>query len=267
MQNKTRMYTIYTDSHKEMYEQFLLPSIPDSFSLTATKFTQTCPTGEYYSEGWTQAVSRKTEVILDAIQQVRESEGPDYFVFADCDIRFFADIHDDIALLMESNDFVAIDDNMYCTGLFAIRADDRATLMWKWIGEHIGRYGGDQMTCNAFLRKHNRALRIGQWIPRFLQPPVLRRHTRVGPIRCGLLPRFKFFNYMHLGEESPVWDGNTRYTITDEQLDSMLALHANYTVGIENKIGLLEDIGELKHKRDQYTNRVLHQPSLSSQPA
>jgi hypothetical protein len=266
MRKQTQMYTIYTDSHTEMYERFLLPSIPDSFRLTAKKFDQTCPTGEYYSEGWTQAVSQKTEVILDAIKHVRNTDGPDYFVYTDCDIQFYEDFSEDIALLMKTHDFVAIDDNMYCTGLFAIRADDRAELMWKWIGKNISKYGGDQLTCNAFLRKHERAIRIGRYIPRFLQPSILRQHTRVGSINCGLLPRFQFMNYMHLGAENHVWDGKTPYTLSDDQLDSKNALHANYTIGIENKIKLLEQIGDLKSRRARSLNKEHGSPIMVPSP-
>ena len=263
MTTKTCMYTIYSDSHQEMFERFFLPSVPDSFELTARKFEQDCPTGEYYSEGWTKAVSRKIDVILDAVEHVRHSDGPDYFVFADCDIRFFTDIHDEIARLMEAYDFVAMDDDIFCAGFFAIRADDRAVLMWQWIRENIDRFGGDQKTCNAFLRKNQQSHKIARWLPRFLQPPSLQRHTRNEPIRCGLLPRFRFFNYMHLGTQNPVWDGTTPYTITDKQLDSMQLLHANFTLGIENKIKLLDEIGELKLKRNQSVRHDSPSPAQS----
>ena len=53
------MYTCFTDSHKEMFERYFEPSVPDSFELIPAQFEQECTTGEYHSDGWIQAVSRK----------------------------------------------------------------------------------------------------------------------------------------------------------------------------------------------------------------
>jgi hypothetical protein len=244
------MYTIYTDSHNEMYDRFFVPSVPDSFELIAVEHGQDCPTGEYFAQGWAEAMLRKVETIREAIEHVRNTDGPDYFVFSDCDIQYFADVSAEIDEHMKTKDFVAMDDGILCFGFLGIRADSRSAFMWKWIAENVEKYGSDQDAGNVFIRKHERALRIGRFIPTFLQPPSIRRHTRAGPIRFGLFPRVKYFNYMHLGTSDPVWDGKVPIRVSDEQLDSMMMVHGNYTIGIENKIRLLETVSQLKADRE-----------------
>ncbi|MFK7759256.1 MAG: hypothetical protein AB8C13_04840 [Phycisphaerales bacterium] len=263
-----RMYTCFTESHKPMLDEYFLPSVPDSFEVVVNQFDQECETGEYLSDGWVRAVSRKIEVIREAIEHTRSTEGPDYFVFSDCDIRFFTDLGPDIAHHMKTHDFIAMDDDIYCTGFMGIRADDRAAFMWKWAAENIEKYGCDQPTGNAFIKAHLRAMKLGKLIPRVLQTPKLRRHTDAGPMRFGKFPRIKYFNHMHLGIGDAIWDGVVPIKITDAQFDSMLMLHANYTRGMENKVRLLEEIGQRKidHDRAKKAKSELAAKAASPEP-
>lgn len=254
MNNKVRMYTCFTESHKEMYDRYFLPSVPESFELSTFQFEQECTTGEYHSDGWVKAVSRKVDVIRDAIDTVRNEDGPDYFLFSDCDIRFFTDFKDDLDHHMKTHDFIAMDDDIYCTGFMGIRADDRAAFMWEWASENIEKYQCDQPTGNAFIKKHEQAMKLDSFIPAWLQTPKLRRHTEQGPMRFGKFPRMKYFNHMHLGTEEAVWDGESPIVISDNQFDQMLMMHANYTMGIENKVKLLEQIGQQKINYDNSKN-------------
>ena len=250
------MYTCFTESHQEMLEKYFLPSVPDSFEISVNRFEQECMTGEHLSGGWAKAMSRKIEVVREAIDTVRNEDGRDYFVFSDCDIRFFADFSDDLADLMSRHDFIAMDDDIYCAGFMGIRADDRAAFMWEWAAENVEKYQCDQPTCNAFIENHQRSMKLDSFIPRILQTPKLKRHTRVGPIRFGMFPRLKYFNHMHLGAKEVIWDGKAPIEISDEQFDTMLMLHANFTRGVENKLRLLEEIGERKVNYDRAKYKV-----------
>jgi len=263
--SKVRMYTSYTESHREMFDRFFLPSVPDSFELTAEEFDQECATGEYHSDGWVRAVSRKIEVIRDAIDLARK-EGDDYFMFSDCDIRFFEDFEADVRRQMEGLDFIAMDDKIYCTGFMAIRADDRAAYMWEWAAENIEKYNCDQPTGNAYIRKHERWLGLGRMIPGMLRFSELGKRAASGPMRFGKFPRVEYFNHMHLGTASAVWDGESEIVITPEQFDRMRMMHANYTMGIANKIRLLEIIGGMKVEHDAARGRVF-EPIAHAEPA
>ncbi|MFK7884453.1 MAG: putative nucleotide-diphospho-sugar transferase [Phycisphaerales bacterium] len=258
--DKVRMYTSFTDSHRELYERFFYPSVADSFELTAEEFDQECSTGEYHSDGWVRAVSRKIEVIRNAID-LAQQERDDYLVFSDCDIQFFGDCEPDITRRMKDLDFIAQDDGVYCTGFMAIRADDRSAFMWQWAAENIERYNCDQPTGNAFIRKHERWLGLGRMIPAMLRFSDLGRHAASRPMRFGKFPRIEYFNHMHLGTDSAVWDGQSEIVISPERLDRIRMVHANYTMGIENKIRLLEIIGEQKAKHDE-PNSIVHEPAV-----
>ncbi len=249
---RIKMYTCFTDSHKEMFERYFQPSVPDSFELFPTQFEQECTTGEYHSDGWIQAVSRKVEVILGAIESVRNDDGPDYFVFSDCDIQFFSDLSGHIHELMQTYDFIAMDDNFYCTGFMGIHANDHAKFMWEWIGEHLAEYGCDQPAGNGFLKLHRKAHRAKKYLPRFMLPAKYRQHLMIPQMRVGMFPRIEYFNHMHLGTEPSEWDPNSPITFTDEQLGKMRMMHANFTMGIQNKIKLLEIVGEQKRRFDSH---------------
>lgn len=242
---KIRMYSSYTDSHAEMFERFFEPTVPESFELCAFKFDQECPTGEYHSKGWVQAVARKIEVIRDGIERAIE-EGDDFIMFSDCDIQYFEDCAQDITRLMQYHDFIAQDDDVYCTGFMAIRCDDRARFMWKWCAENLEKYGCDQPTGNAFIKYHQRYTIRAKMLPKPLWFGAMKEHAEAGEMRFGKFPRMEYFNHMHLGTEPAVWDGESEIKVSPEQLSRMRMMHANYTQGIENKIKLLELFAELK---------------------
>lgn len=256
---KINMYTSFTDSHREMFERFFRPSVPESFELAAEEFSQECKTGEYHSDGWVQAVSRKVEVIRGAIDHAMRDRA-DYFMFSDCDIQFFRDCEPDITERMKHFDFIAQDDEIYCTGFMAIRADDRSAFMWEWAAENIEKYNCDQPTGNAFIRKHERWLGLGRMIPGMFRFSELGRRAGAGAMRFGKFPRIEYFNHMHLGTDSAVWDGESEIVIAPEVLDRIRMMHANYTMGIDNKIRLLEIIGRMKAERDA-ARGMEHAPS------
>jgi|GEM_PF-2679767 len=254
--NKIKMYTYFSETHREMLDQFFLPSVPESFEVVVNRFDQRCSSGEYLSCGWVKAMAKKVEIIRGAIDSVRQSDGPDFFVYSDCDIRFFSDLSENITSMMSSYDYIAMDDEIYCHGFMAIRADDRAAFMWEWVAENIEKYQCDQPTGNAFIKEHERATKLNRWIPSVIQNQQTRRHMRVGPIRFGMFPRIQYFNYMHLGTNDPLWDGKRPINLSGEQLDKMMMMHANFTVGVENKLRMLEDIGQQKIYNDQAKHLV-----------
>jgi hypothetical protein len=242
---RLRMHVSYTESHRAMLDEYFLPSVPATLETITTRFEQECPSGEYHTEGWVKAVSRKLEVILAAIDD-GQKRGDEFFIFSDCDIQFFGDVAADLTARMRGLDFLAIDDGEFCTGFMVIRCDDRAKFMWREVAEALPRFPGDQSTTNDFLKRHHKALARARFIPPPLQPAKWREHTAAGPIRAGLMPRVEYFNYMHLGLEDRVWDGHRPIQIPPDMLARMRMVHANWTKGVDNKLRLLEEVRRLK---------------------
>lgn len=240
-----RMHVSYTESHREMLEEYFLPSVPSSLETITTRFEQECPSGEYQTDGWVRAVSRKLEVILAAIDDGAR-RGDEFFLFSDCDIQFFGDIAADLTRRMRGLDFLAIDDGEYCTGFMAIRCDDRARFMWRAVAEALPGFPGDQSATNDFLGRHRQILARTRFLPARLRPTAWRAHMAAGPIRAGLMPRVEYFNYMHLGLEDRVWDGERPVRVPPEMLARMRMMHANWTKGVDNKARLLEAVRRLK---------------------
>ena len=52
-----RLYTTFTPSHKILYDNYFIKTLPDEFDLHIVEDQeQSCPTGSFYQEGWTIAV-------------------------------------------------------------------------------------------------------------------------------------------------------------------------------------------------------------------
>jgi len=215
--SKIKIYTFYTDSHEKLLNDFFLPSVPDSFETVVRHFPQECPSGSFHGDGWMHTMRRKVEYVIEAI---KDSMGS-WFIHADCDIQFFGDFHDDIKSELSDFDIVAMDDNMLCAGFFACRATEDTLELWEEILDKLEAFSNDQFAFNAGL----------------IATKVLRYKT---------LPRFKYFNYMHTVGRDDVWNPSKTLHITRAQLDSILVHHANYTIGVEDKIKMMEIIRDDK---------------------
>ena len=54
-----KVYTTYTPSHKIMYDNYFLKTLPDEFDVHAYEIPQECDTGDFYSDGWDKTCYRK----------------------------------------------------------------------------------------------------------------------------------------------------------------------------------------------------------------
>ena len=83
-----KLYVIYTESHRNLYEDYFLKSLPNEFEIIPLEIPQECPTGEFYKEGWDKTCYRKVELFHKACE---ENQG-ELFAFSDVDIQFFGNI-------------------------------------------------------------------------------------------------------------------------------------------------------------------------------
>lgn len=199
-----KLYTIYTESHKEMYKNYFLKTLPNEFEVIANEIPQECPTGEFYESGWDKTCYRKIELYLKAAE---ENIG-EAFVFSDVDIQFFGKIKD--TLLEELGDFDIACQNdtgpYYCSGFFICRGNERTINMFREMLKNYDKE--DQTTLNNHIHLSK---------SKFLS--------------------HKFFTIGHL--LNTAWDGQ-EFELQSE----MLMHHSNWVVGIENKIKLMDIVRE-----------------------
>ena len=54
-----KLYVIFTESHRKLYEDYFLKTLPNEFEWVPLEIPQECPTGEFYKEGWDKTCYRK----------------------------------------------------------------------------------------------------------------------------------------------------------------------------------------------------------------
>lgn len=61
----TKIYTFYTTSHKELYEDWFLASLKETnpnLELIVRNFDQECASGQYMSDGWMDTMHKKMDL-------------------------------------------------------------------------------------------------------------------------------------------------------------------------------------------------------------
>lgn len=125
-----KLYTVYTDSHVELFEKYFKPSIDSSFELVSFK-QNIQGNGDYCSKGYMESLVDKTRRV---VQSIKDNWG-EVIAWADVDIIFngltsdillkdFNDIGKDIAF---SRLEIGGDS---CFGFYVMRCNDKT--LWLW---------------------------------------------------------------------------------------------------------------------------------------
>ena len=202
--NKMKLYTIYTESHRNMYENYFLKTLSDEFEVIPLEIPQECITGEYYAEGWDKTCYRKVELFEKACE---ENMGG-IFAFSDVDIQFFGKIKEAILSELGDNDIACQNDtaSYYCSGFFICRGNERTLTMFREMKKNYDRE--DQTTLN----------------------------NHIGMVRSKFLSH-RFFTIGHL--LNTAWTGQE----FDLKYD-ILMHHSNWVAGVENKTKLMDIVRE-----------------------
>jgi len=213
---KIKVYSFFTESHKELVYDWFLPSLPSSCELILEEFPQECVSGEYMSSGWVKTMIRKVDLIIRGI----EENWGGIFVHADIDIQFFKGFEEDIQKLMENKDIIAQKGSAagrLCAGFFACRGNKKTLALWKEIRRIIEKLGdktNDEIQFNNLIRGHNKY-----------------------KVKWGLLPKVYFCPGY---DKSEIWKPGQKLDVPHD----IILHHANWTVGISNKIKQLEYVKE-----------------------
>lgn len=210
-----KLLTYYTNSHKKIYELFFLPSynefLNEDFKLVNSEYDQITEDISYGTNGFNQTMIGKIEHILKNI----DTDDKEPLVFSDCDVQFFQNISNDLKKEIEDYDIKFQDDIVcVCAGFFICKQNENVKFFFENVlnnlkNSFINGYD-DQQIINSFLRsgKYN--------------------------LKHGLLPKNKYFTVAS-SNNSKQWTGES-FIIPK----NILVHHANWTVGIENKLKLLE---------------------------
>src|SRR5574343_1401962 len=196
-----KLYAIFTPSHRVMYENHFLPSLPKyEFESIPTEIPQVCAKCHFYTQGWSQTCFRKVELFIKACE---ENMG-NIFVFSDVDIQFFGPLKETLLNELGNCDIAVQNDTgpYYCSGFFICRGNERTLAMFNSMKDNY--HKEDQTSLNENIHM----------------------------CRAKFLSR-KFFTIAHVTNR--VWNGEDVYIP-----DDILMHHANWTEGIDNKINLLK---------------------------
>lgn len=205
-----KVYTFFTETHKVLLPIFL-NSFPfeDGFDLEIKYFPQECQSGNFESNGWDKTMRKKIEYILYSLDKTNEN---DFFVHSDIDIQFFGNIKNDLLkLINESNKDILFqdDNNIMCMGFFICKKNNRTLNFFNKILSDLHNHKNDQIAVNY--------------------------HLNYMDISYDKLPN----RYYTIGLNHKLWNGES---INFEIPSDILMHHANYTIGVENKIKLLNII-------------------------
>lgn len=213
---KMRLYTFYTPSHKILLENYFLPSIKDNYEVIVAKIEdQVCPSARFYSKNWSLAVANKADLIIKAI----EENWGNYFIYSDVDIQFFKPTEEYILSHIKDLDLLAqaathlVSEKRVCTGFMVIKANNKSLEIWRDIKNSLTKTNkyGDQHYFNQFLKKYK--------------------------INYELLP-IEFYL------PANIWKVGDYLKIPS----NIILHHANWTVGIDNKIKQLDYVQSLVEK-------------------
>lgn len=223
-----RLYAIYSAYLKPLKDEWFLPSLKDDFELRMTEAKE--HGGPYRSEGFARAVMEKTDCIISAI---RENTGS-CFVYSDVDIQFFRPVAGLLRDAIAGLDIVCQRDappptDTMCSGFFVMQANKKSLSFWQRVRTEAGKDGRDQRVFNAMIRKRT---------ARTFWRPAL---------QYGYLPTCFFGGGTLTGKQ---WVPGMTLQVPQD----IVLHHANYTVGIDNKIA------QLQHVRAAVEARGARQP-------
>lgn len=206
-----KILTIYSDSHKELYQKYFLPSFNlylNKHELIPIKVEQK-GTGEYEAPGFDKTMMDKINSIIDNLD-VKDDR---LLCYADCDVQFFGDIN--VNELMGKYDIVfqMDSDDIYCAGFFICNQSYKVLNFFKLVRDELGRrFNGvihDQIIINDLIRNNQHGIEVGK------------------------LDKNEFWTIAN--SIGGVWNGTAEFNVPS----NLIVHHANWTIGIDNKLKLL----------------------------
>ena len=214
-----RLVTYYTPSHADMCRRFVLSRAWGFEERISTQYDQTCPTGAFKSTGWNRCMLDKLDCLL------RQPQDAVPTVYVDSDVALMPGFHEwcEETLSCMPNDAVAFADDIvqWCAGVMLFRSTPTVHRFWQLLADlsPIWNLPDQDVLHNLRIQSEQSGSRLP------ITPQVLHRR-----FVCN------WATVNHPVVPAP-WNGEP-FVVPQ----SCLAWHANWTVGIDNKLAMLERV-------------------------
>ena len=209
---KIKLCTFFSDSHRQFYKLFM-NSFPyeDGVDLVVRYLPQDC-SGTYNADSWNVTMRKKVGFIVDYLSTLQDDE---LLIHSDIDIVFYKPFKDDILNLMKTSarDILFQNDGCaLCMGFFVCNNNPKVLELMKYIHSNLEKYENDQVALNML---------IPSWgVGYSVLPP---RYYSFGPLN-------------QLNNWTP--DRQEKTVVPSD----IIMHHANWTVGVENKLALIKQV-------------------------
>lgn len=244
-----RIIASVSASHARLLEEWFLPTVPSGFEPIVVDAEQLCPSGEFRSDGWKNQVALK----FVAIEEATRGHDGEVAIFSDVDVRFFDGFTPELARELLGDHDIAFQQGSLggslCAGFYIFRVGDRVRSFFRRVDAYLTPdYDGDDETAM------NEELRV----------PLARGVGKIDGL--GELPRRLAFGaltafYAHRPRSvdqlswrllpSHVWNPGlvrpTEWKPGDPlRVPRRISVHhANYTIGVDNKLAQLAEVDRI----------------------
>lgn len=208
-----KILTIYSDTHQQLYNDFFIKSI-NKFMPKAnviSKKIQQMGSGEYESEGFDLTMFEKIKFIIDCI----DTNDNELMCYSDCDVQFFGEPNFNADLFENDISFQMDNENTYCAGFFIFRQTEKVRQFFQQVLKEF------QLRLNGKI--HDQII-----------INILIRNNQTFGLSIGKLNDSKYWTIAN--EVGGVWKGDNKFEIPKD----IIVHHANWVIGVANKISLME---------------------------
>ena len=208
-----KVFTFFSESNKPLHDLFIESASETNPNLQIhSDLIDQSGTGLFMDKGWEDSMSDKLDQII------KSCETEEVFIHSDADVYFFSPIEEKILDELGEYDIAFQDDGHVglCMGFFICRPNKKVIDLFRSVKSILGSFNGhDQNALNSIIASSGV------------------KYKKLS----GL-----FFNY---GQKyGKVWDGE------DFEVDpNILILHANWVIGVENKIKMISLVNQKIKKR------------------
>ena len=256
---KMKLYTYYTPSHAIFKDRWFLPSLKDDYELALKEFAQVGNAKQQFGTfEFNKTMGLKVNLIIDAIKE----NWNNLFLYSDIDVQFFHPTKDLILKAIKDRDMVIQLESCrgtLCPGFFAARGNKKNLKLWQDIRDELLRHKdkNDQDILNELLLDRASGFSIGKWKIFNIGKGFINRTKMI----LGKKKGYAFSNKALYGNPYNIkWDylpmtffcsGHVLDKCWEPGMDfavpaDIVMHHANWTIGIENKIALLEYVRNSK---------------------
>jgi hypothetical protein len=209
-----RLATYYTPTHREMAERFVLSRAEGFGEVIAREYPQKCASASFKQSGWNECMLDK----LDLLMRLPQDGTPTLYVDADvCLLPGLAAWCERQVAGMKFHEVAYSDDvAQWCAGVMLFRSTAKTHAWWRLVAD-----------MSALLDQPDQDV-----------IHALRINAKRLPVPMTVLPANRMANWATLGNTS-VWQGEV-FAVPE----TAVAWHANWCVGVEAKLAMLEHVAE-----------------------